>query len=287
MNVSDYTALIKAGAGYVETMNVWGGEDNVPPEYGRVFISIKPVGREVMTDSEKIQLKENVLGRKRVINIEPVFVDPEYQYIEIRASVRYDPSKTVMTEQQLESKVKDAMVSYAGDAFLGFDSVFRKSSLLTFLDSSDDSVVSSDLDLFVQRRLKPLLGVKARYDISFTVPLANPKTVTTVISSEGFQYTIDDVTYTCFLRNKEGTGVIEIYRNSTSGDVIVASDAGYIDTTTNTLVLVPFEPSGVTDSDKGIRISAVPADQNKIAPDRNVLIRLDADRSVVSAESDV
>lgn len=283
VTVSDYKTLIENFASYTEAVNVWGGQENVPPVYGKVFISIKPVGRDAITDTERIQLEENVLNNRSIVSITPEFVDPIFQHIEIRANVDYDSTKTPLTQQQLENKIKGAILQFGSDQLINFDSTFRRSALLTFIDNSDSSVISSDADVFIQRRLIPEIGVAARYDLSFTLPLASVNSVDRVVTSDIFQYTIDGESFDCALRNKIRSTTLEIVRLSSSGEVIVVDDAGFIDTVTNTITLIPFVPSGIQDTVNGIRFSAVPANPNTISPLRNSLIRFDDDNTTVVA----
>ena len=283
MTVDDYRTLIQNFASYIETLNVWGGEENVPPVFGRVFISIKPVGRDTITAAEQAQIEENVLDGRSVVSIVPQFVDPVIQFIEIRSNVDYDSTQTPFTQQQLENRLRDAILQFGSEQLINFDSTFRRSALLAFIDNADGSVISSDVDVFVQRRLLPIIGQAARYDLFFTLPLASVNSVDRVITSDTFQYTVDGEVFDCVLRNKTASNTLEIVRTAGGGEVIVQDDAGFIDTVNNSIVLLPFAPTGIQDTVNGIRFSAVPANPNTISPLRNSLIRFDPDRTSVTA----
>lgn len=287
VTVDDYKTFIQQEAGYIETLNVWGGEDNIPPEYGVVFIAIKPTGRDKITKTEEVQLREVTLESRNVLTIEPVFVDPEFQFLEIKMNVRYEPNRTTLTKAQLENKVKNSILEYGVTNLSAFDSTFRRSRLLSFIDDSDDAVVSVDADVFMQRRLIPQLGVKARYDLAFSRPFAQLSSFDHILTSDAFEYTINGVTYTCSLRNKKGSTKLEIIRSGESGEIIVADDAGFIDTTNNIVTLLPFEPSGIINTSEGIRFSVRPSDENTIYPKRNLLIRIDERNTAVNAERDI
>ena len=154
------------------------------------------------------------------------------------------------------------------------------------MDDSDLAVLSVDADILLQRRLIPTLNVKARYDLNFSTPIASVSDFDTVVTSDRFNYTVNGVSYPCFLRNKSGTNTLEIYRTSAGQEVIVIDDAGYIDTANNKIVLLPFEPSGFPDAANGIRFSVRPANDNVLKPQRDLLIRIDDVRSSVNAEKD-
>lgn len=287
VTVADYKTFIQQEAGYIETLNVWGGEDNYPPEYGRVFIAIKPVGADAITATQETQLRENTLKSRNIITIEPQFVDPEFQYLEVKMNVRYEPSGTTLTKSQLENKVKDTILEYGTTNLAAFESVFRKSRLLTYVDDSDDSVVSASADVWAQRRLVPTLNVKTRYELAFTLGFGSVTQYDRVVVSDSFSYLDGNTAYTCTLRNKTNSTQLEIVRAGASGAIVVVDNAGYIDTTNNLLVLTAFSPSGIPNGADGIRFSARPADDNTVYPKRNLLIRIDDLNTSVNADVDV
>ena len=280
---NDFKALITRAVNYIETINVYGGQKATPPEYGKVFIAIKPIGADALTDTQKNQLLENVLNDRVILSITPELIDPEIQYLAVTASVDYDSTKTTLTQQQLQTKIKNTITTFGNDNLLGFSTPFRRSQLTTAIDQSDVAVVSSNVTVKLQRRVVPAIGVAARYDLSFTEPFASVSSFDYILSSEDFQYEVNGVNYTVKLRNKTGTNQIEIYRSSASGDIVVVDDAGTIDTTNNTISLIPFKPSGINDAVEGIRLFVEPLNQNTLSPDRNILLRFDDENITVAA----
>jgi hypothetical protein len=281
----DYVTLISAFAPYAEAINVWGGEDNDPPAYGKVFIAIKPTGRDTLTDVEKSQLLAQILTKKTIGTIEPEIIDPVYQDIEVRVNVTYDSDKTILSEQQVESAAKQAIIDYGDANLLGFDSALRKSRLLAYIDSTVPAAINSSGELRIQRRFSPVLASAGRYEVLFTAPFANP-TSKRILESERFQYTIEGVSYDCFLRNKEGTYQLEIYRFSNTGEVIVVDNAGSIDPNTSIVTISPFAPSNIPNPALGLRLTASVASDDKILSKRNVIIRIDPNFIFVDASTD-
>ena len=76
VTVDDYKAIVRSNS-TAETVSVWGGEDNDPPEYGRVFISAKPSVGNTLSDSEKTRLLP-ILDSKGILTVRPKIVDPEF-----------------------------------------------------------------------------------------------------------------------------------------------------------------------------------------------------------------
>ena len=286
---SDFIALIQNAVTYVESINVYGGQKALPPEYGKVFISIKPVGADAMNDVQKTQLLENTLNDRVVMSITPVIIDPVIQYLEVSADVAYDDSKTSLSAQQLETNLISLIETFGDDNLLGFQSPFRRSALTTVIDNYSPAILSSGVTVRLQGRIKPTaaqLGVNTRYTLEFSESFADVLSADHILRSDPFIYEEGGVKYTAYLRNKKNTTTLEVYRASTTGDVIMVDDAGSIDYATNTVTVSPFRPSEVNNSETGIRVSILPQSQNKITPDRNLLLRLDTSKITVTAEKD-
>ena len=95
----DYiTAIQQNNLGYsFDAVSVWGGQQNDPPVYGRVFVCMKPTGAYTITENQKAKLVKDVLKPISIMTVEPTLVDPDYTYIQITANVLYDPKKTTAT----------------------------------------------------------------------------------------------------------------------------------------------------------------------------------------------
>jgi len=280
---NDYKMFIKSEASFVESLNVWGGETNTPPDYGSVFISIKPFDRVEMTSIEEAFVRDDILEPRAVLTIEPRFVAPEFQYIEVKVNARYDGTKTPFTKSQLENRIKDTIQDFSQERLVGFEALFRKSRLLGFIDDSDEAIVSVDAQVSLQRRLIPELNVARRYDLRYSLPFAPIDSRDHILTSDTFEYIINGISYPCTLRNQKKSLRLEIIRAGASGEIIVVDDAGFIDTATNTVTLLPFRPSSVPNINEGIRFSIKPADENAIYPQKNLLIDIDPVRTAVNA----
>ena len=61
-----------------KSIAVWGGEENDPPIYGNVYLSILPRDGNVLSDTEKRYLLNDVLAPRQMLGIHPIFVEPLY-----------------------------------------------------------------------------------------------------------------------------------------------------------------------------------------------------------------
>ena len=102
---NDYIKLIQQKYPAFESVNVWGGEENDPPVYGKVFVSAKPrLGFEV-TDTEKEYIKEQIIKPISIMTVSPEIVDVDYNYLKVESQIVYDPTKTALNENQLTTAI--------------------------------------------------------------------------------------------------------------------------------------------------------------------------------------
>lgn len=286
VTVNDYKTFILNNTSYIESINIWEGKDNVPPEYGKVFISIKPTGADTITEEQQTFL-EGLLAKKSVVDIRPRFVDPSYQYLDITCSIVYDEALATLNQEQLEDAVRQTIIDYGTNNLVSFGSVLRKSNLMTVIDDSRESILSSDIDIKVRKRFKPTLGALDTYEVPVTIQIQTPTSSTTpVVSSTGFTYTSGGVNYTVFLRNKTNSTQLEIFRISGSSEVIVVDNAGSIDIANKKLTIGPIQPTAFLNADKGIELIITPNDDATIRPLRNTLLIIDEDAIAVSSTAD-
>lgn len=168
---NDYITMINRKYPYFDAINVWGGEEQVPPVYGKVFLAVKPkIGYEI-TDVEKSYLINEIIKPFSVLTVTPEFVDVNYDYLNVTADVRYDPKVTNKTPTQIQTAVRSAIVSFASDTLNTFTSTFKLSKLLQYIDNADTSIISSTADVFIEKRFSPILGSSENYTLEYETEL--------------------------------------------------------------------------------------------------------------------
>jgi hypothetical protein len=151
---NDYVKIIQQRYPQFDAVNVWGGEENIPPVYGKVFISAKPkLGFEV-SDTEKDFFINEIVKPVSVLTVTPEFVDVDYNFIKLISSVYYDPTKTDLNTATLQSKVTNSINSFANQNLNKFNSIFSSSKLRTNIDNSDTSIASNELEIFLSKRFR-------------------------------------------------------------------------------------------------------------------------------------
>ena len=168
---NDYIALILRNYPSLEAVNVWGGEENIPPVYGKVFISAKPaVGFEITT-TEKDYIIQNVINPISILTVTPEFVDPDYNFLNFDVKVTYDSTATTLTPGQISSSVRTAINNYANTNLDTFNSYFKVSRLMHDIDTAEPSILSNDINIKIEKRLEPALSTTRNYTINFYTQL--------------------------------------------------------------------------------------------------------------------
>lgn len=172
VTANDYETLILKDYNNIEAVSVWGGEDNDPVVYGKVFISLKTRGNYQLTNLEKEQIKEDLIQKRNVLTVTPEIVDPEYTYVMIRGSVYYNSALTGLTANEIQQLTIAAVQDYSDTELNSFSSIFRKSKLQTYIENAEKSITGSDIDVLVQKRILIDTERTKTYTINFNMPLA-------------------------------------------------------------------------------------------------------------------
>jgi len=212
---NDYISLINKKYPYFDAVNVWGGEENVPPVYGKVFITAKPkLGFEV-TEAEKDYLINNVLKPISVMTVSPQFVDVDYNFLLLNIGASYDPRLTTKTSGQIVSGIKNAVLAFSNQYLNTFNTTFKVSKLLREIDDSDASIINSTVDLYLQKRIPVTFGISKDYILEYGTPLNRGSTLEEkMYSSPGFtQLDLTETVRTCFLEEVPDSfsGVEEVH----------------------------------------------------------------------------
>jgi hypothetical protein len=202
----DLIALINKNYPYFEAVNVWGGEENDPPIYGRVFIAAKPTLGFEITESEKLDVINNIIKPVSVVTIIPEFVDVDYNYLNIFAEVFYDKTKTTRSADSVKSIVRDAIINYKDSDLDNFNGRFKISKLLRNIDDSESSIQYSDAVTLIEKRFIPQVGAARNYTIDFGTSISREDPSYRIYSTPAFrQYDSEGVLRKCFFEETEGT----------------------------------------------------------------------------------
>ena len=165
VTVDDYISLIKSMYD-VSDVNVWGGETNIPPQYGKVFISVVPKNTNFLTEDDKDYILSNIINPRKGVSITPEFIDPDYLKLKITVTYKYNPAKTQLTADDISSIILDTIMNYKTNTLNTFSGVFRQSKLTAEIDNSEDSITSNTIDFTIHREVTPIFNLVSGYKIN-------------------------------------------------------------------------------------------------------------------------
>ena len=186
----DYITLIQQNSLdiHFDAVNVWGGEQNVPPVYGQVFIALKPTGGYSLTDTQKQRLISDVIKPISVMTVEPTIVDPDYTYVQVTANVLYDAKKTSYTANNISNIVKATVSNFAARTLNTFNSTFSVSDLVSNIQNSDPSIITNEITVQLQKKFYPNLNNSTNYNFYFNAPIKKGTFLSGINSSPAMQY---------------------------------------------------------------------------------------------------
>jgi len=258
VTADDYRALLLDKFGWIESINVWGGEDNEPKIFGKVFISIKPNYGETTTDAVKTNITD-YLEKYRIVGIVPEVLDPDYIYVNVDTSFVYDRETTTKTQVELESLVSTAITDYfTNNVVSNFDANLNYSKLLAAIDAADHSIVNNETAITISKKFVPNTLDFFTYELNFANGLvAGTLESNSWTSPNGRVYQFKD----------DGNGNIDLYMDGS----IVTSESGKhtVDYTTGKITISSWK-ADITIGDK-ITLTAEPTSKN-VSSAQNILI---------------
>lgn len=171
VTTNDYETLITKDYNNIDAVSIWGGEDNDPVVYGKVFMSLKTRGYYTLSNLEKEQIKNSLIENRNVLTIIPEIVDPEYAFMQIRGKVFYDQTLTSRTADEILAIIKQAIQDYSDKELNTFKSTFKKSKLQYYIENCEPSITASDIYVYMQRRLPITVNTTKNYVIKFNSSL--------------------------------------------------------------------------------------------------------------------
>lgn len=228
---NDYIRLIQQKYPAFEAVNVWGGEENDPPVFGKVFVAAKPkLGFEI-SETEKDFVKNTILRPISILTVTPEIVDVDYNFLKITAKVFYEKSKTTLSDSELKANLKTVMLNYSQTSLNKFNSFFKFSGLKSAIDNYDRSIISNDVELFVGKKFRPVLGIADSYTLDYGFELKRGTTSDNFFSTPDFTVIDEqDVPRQCFFE--------EVPSSFTGVESITVTNPGYGYTSTPRVTII-------------------------------------------------
>ncbi len=244
VTIDDYKAIILKEFPNISAINAWGGEDANPPEFGKVFVSVKPTTGQYVSPATKQSIETEVLGKFNVVGITPVLLDPDFIEVNFNVEVNYNKDQTTLKASEIETNVGDAIVNFLDTAVFDYEQSFKYSKLMTVIDDVHRSIINNYTTVTASKEIAPLFGVSTSYSIEF-----NNAIIPFTLSTGTWART--DATEAHLA--DDGDGSVDLYVN----DIIVTKKIGTVDYDTGAINFPNFNPLIQNDGDK-IRFTMTP-----------------------------
>ena len=261
VTAEDYKNILVEKYPNIESIAVWGGEDNDPPQYGAVFICIKPKHGLELSPLTKQKLTTDILSKYNMLAINPIITAPEYTYIDVESTVKYNPILTSLSAGEVQTKVISEIADFFEDEVSAFKVIMRYSRLVNTIDNADESISNNLTSIkFYKKFYIQASNTVGNYIFKYDNPIQPGTAVSSVFgnTTDGTQYALLD----------DGQGHILLY--DIVNEKFLNTEQGTIDYVTGIIELIGFRP--VLDTNSVISLYATPQSNDINAIRSNLLI---------------
>ena len=290
VTASDYEIIIPKIYDEAESVVAYGGEELNPPQYGKVFVVIKPLYSSFLSNVIKDNIK-NELRKYSVAGIVPEIVDLKYLYIELDSNIYYN-SNISLNNESIKTKVISNITNYANSEELNkYGARFKYSKYQSLIDKSDSSITSNITRVQIRRNLKVNTNSFTEYEICFKNQFHIKNINGYNIKSSGFK--VSGISKTVYFgdtpnSNKKKGNLFLFYLNSETQPIKIKDSIGTIDYETGEIITNPLKIISSEKNEDGtsiIEVSAVP-ESNDILGIQDLYLQIDINRLNVNLISD-
>jgi len=290
----DYEAIIRDIFPRTESVSVIGGEELDPPQFGKVQISVKPVGGTFVSDFDKTQIKSK-LKKYAIAGINSEIVDLKILYVELESNIYYNPSR-VSSVDNLKSSVITSLQQYANNVEINkFGGRFKYSKINQLIDRTNDAITSNITKVIIRRDLKVAINSFAQYELCFGNRFyINPLGFN--IKSTGFTINgFDDVCFLTDVPNKDASGNLDgsmkgtlsvVTSNNKGQQVILAKGAGGVDYMKGEVILNTINITSTALQNNIVEVQAFP-ESNDVVGLKDLFVSLEVSKSTINMVKDV
>ena len=287
VTLNDYKAKVSEYYPNADAVAVWGGEDNNPPEYGKVFLAIKPLNSDYLSETEKTAIKGK-LNSLNMLTVRPEIVDAEIVKVLISTTFKYNARATTLSEGELETLVELTINNFDRDNLTNFDSIFRHSNLIKAIDDAEGSILSNTTNIRLKKSLATKVSQLIGYSLTTGNGLYNPTTGYNkvnggITSSTGF-YVQGDATNIQYF-DDDGSGNLRRFYLSGATRIYTDNFAGIVNYSTGVISINAINITSTVNVDSTIDFTLIPS-SNDVVATRGILIDISSSDISVKAEVD-
>ena len=281
----DYESIIQQIYPNTESVSVVGGEEIDPPQFGTVFITIKPQNGDYVSDFDKIRILSD-LKNYSLTGINQKILDLKVLYIELDSYIYYDNSKVEAIEE-LKTKTINGLTLYSNSIDINkFGGRFKYSKVLSVIDNINTAITSNITKVRIRRNLNALLNRYVQYELCFGNQF-NVKPEGLNIKSTGF--TILGESQTVYLTDTPNedklTGTVSIVKELNNNKIVVVEDAGTVDYIKGELNLTTINITSTVKSNNIIEVQAFP-ESNDIIGLKDLYLKFSISDSTINMVKD-
>ena len=284
VSTQDYEAIVPQIYPNVASIACYGGEEAEPPEYGKVFLAIKPRNADKLSLSEK----NSVLKRLReysIAAIQPTIIDPSILYIDLVSFVYYNPNNTRRTPDEIKNLVITTLTALnSSGEFNKFGGKFKYSKAQNIIDDSERSITSNITRITMRKNITVELNQRVNYKICYGNRINMQTTTNPAIASSGFKIVGDDVN--TYYLNDDGAGTLRLYYVKGTGEFEYIDGLwGSVDYDMGEIVINDLILQSTVVTNNTLQLKAVPK-SNDLVSLRETYITLGIDNSVITVVED-
>lgn len=280
ITTEDYENLLRINFPEINAVSAYGGEDADPPQYGKVFVAVDLEDVDGIPESKKIEYY-NFLRPRTALSIDPIFIDPDFLYLAVTTTVKYNINITSLNIGDVESIVLDSITNFNNTYLDDFKTSFRYSKFVEAIDDSASSIISNETEVLAMRKYTPLLNRVQNFDVQFNFPIqkdypelsrSHKSSYISAVFSSPFVYNNNIV-----MLEDDGNGIIRIVSRSDETHSTVLN-VGTVDYDSGIIFINNFKLDSYFGS--GLKIYVRPRNKDITSSKNTILTISDEDISI-------
>ena len=284
VSTRDYEAIIPQIYPNVASIACYGGEEAEPPEFGKVFLAIKPKNADKLSLSEKNSVLKK-LREYSVAAIQPTIIDPSILYVDLISFVYYNPNLTRRTPAEVKNLVIITLTTLNSSAeFNKFGGKFKYSKVQNIIDDAERSITSNITRIAMRKNVTVDLNTRVNYKICYGNRINQQTSTAPSVSSSGFKIVGDDVN--TYYLNDDGAGTLRLYYVKGTGEFEYIDGLwGNVDYDMGEITINDLIIQSTSVVNNTLQISATPK-SNDLVSLRETYITMGIDNSVITVVED-
>jgi len=284
VSTRDYEAIVPQIYPNVASIACYGGEEAEPPEFGKVFLAIKPRNADKLSLSEKNSVLKK-LREYSVAAIQPTIIDPSILYVDLTSFVYYNPNITRKTPAELKNLIITTLtVLNSSGEFNKFGGKFKYSKIQNIIDDAERSITSNITRISMRKNITVDLNTRVNYKICYGNRINQQTSTNPAVISSGFKIVGDDIN--TYYLNDDGSGTLRLYYVKGTGEFEYVDGLwGTIDYDMGEIVINDLIIQSTNVANNTLQIKATPK-SNDLVSLRETYITMGIDNSVITVVED-